>query len=257
MNYGLYIASSGMSAQMARQDVLSNNLANVSTVGFKPDVLALRQREAARAEDGLGSMPSNELLERLGGGVMPFRSRISTAQAPLERTGNPLDVGVEGEGFLLVRAGDGADGIRVTRDGRMAVNGAGELIAASSGMPILGTNDRPIRVDPTQEVTIDADGAVRQGGAAVGRLALVGVAGAERLVKAGDGLLRAPAGEPLRRLESSGRIVQGFVESSGVNAVNAMMAVTSASRAVESNATIIGYINEMMGRAINTFARVA
>lgn len=256
MNYGMYIAASGMSAQMARQDVLSNNLANVGTTGFKPDILAIRGREPARIEDRLPTLPSNALLERLGGGVMPTPTRVNLSQAPLERTGRPLDLGIEGEGFLVVRAGPGAEGIRYTRDGRLALAPDGTLVTASEGNPVLGLNDETIQIDPRQPLRIDADGSVRQGDTEVGRLALVSPAEPDRLIKAGNGQLRPAPGSSAERSAATGRVLQEHLESSGTNSINAMIAVTSASRAVDSNATIIGYINEMMGRAINTLGKV-
>ena len=71
MNYGMQISASGALSGLYRMDVFSNNLANINTTGFMPDVPVIRQRDAAAREDGLGAMPSNELVERLGAGVMP------------------------------------------------------------------------------------------------------------------------------------------------------------------------------------------
>ncbi|MDX2114940.1 MAG: flagellar hook-basal body protein [Planctomycetota bacterium] len=257
MNYGLYISASGMSAQMARQDVLSNNLANVSTTAFKPDTLAIRQREPARIEDGLTFLPSNKLLERLGAGVMPVATRVSTSQGALERTGNALDVGIEGDGFLLVRAAPGPEGLRVTRDGRLTVSSEGRLVTASDGFPVLDASDNPITINPTRPLKIRSDGAVVQDDSEIARLAFVAVPEPERLVKTGSGLMAAPEGQTLQRRPAAGRILQEHLEASATDAVKAMMSVTSASRAVESGATIIGYINEMMGRAINSLGRVS
>lgn len=253
MNYGLHISASGLSAQIARQNVLSNNLANVHTTAFKPDVFALRSRPAARHEDGLGLLPSNALLERLSAGVMPVPTRINLAQGPLERTGNPLDLGIEGPGFFVVRAGPGDDGLRLTRDGRFTLSPDGRLVRSADGLAVLDTSGQPIRVDPSRPVSIGEAGEIRQNGAIVARITLVSVNDPSRLSKAGGGLFRAPVNEALS--PAAGRIVPEFVEASATNAIDAMVAVTSASRAVAENASIITRINEMMGHAVNTLGR--
>lgn len=257
MNYGLYIAASGMSAQMARQDVLSNNLANVSTTAFKPDTLAIRARDTARVEDRLATLPSNLLLERLGAGVMPFQTRVSLSAAPLERTGSPLDLGIDGEGYLLVRVGAGDAGVRLTRDGRLAVSAEGRLVTASDGSPVLDSSNQPITVRADRALIVHPNGVIEQDGSEVATLGFVGVDDSRVLAKDGSGLLRVAGGAGLPVRRATGRIMQEHLESSGTDAVKSMMAVTSASRAVDSNSTIIGYINEMMGRAIGTLGRVA
>ncbi len=257
MNYGLYIAASGLSTQMAKQDSLSNNLANVNTTAYKPDVFAVRERLTARGEDGLGSLPSNDLLEQLGGGVMPVATRLNMAQASLERTGQPLDIAIEGEGFLLVSAGDGDDDVRLTRDGRMTLGPGGRLISATTGLDILDASDSAITLDPTKAVHIRASGSIVQNGSEVAQLALVTVRDPSMLQKAGSGLLRTPAGEALERLPATGRIMQEFLESSGSDPITTMNAISSAGRAVASSTNIISYINGMMDRAINGLGRTS
>lgn len=257
MNYGLYLTASGLSTQMAKQDALSNNLANVNTTAFKPDVFAVRERLSARQEDHLGSLPSNDLLERLGGGVMPVAMRLNMSSGPLERTGQPLDIGIEGEGFLVVSAGEGPEGMHLTRDGRMTLGPDGLLVSATTGLPILDANNQPINIDPTKPVHIRPSGAITQEGSDVAQLALVTVREPTRLQKAGDGLLRAPLGTTLDRLPATGRIMQEFLETSGTDPIMTMNAISSAGRAVANSTNVISYINGMMDRAINGLGRTS
>lgn len=257
MNYGMYISASGMMTQLARQDVISNNLANVSTTAFRPDSVYIRQREGVRAEDGLSFLPSNQLLERLGGGVMPTPTFVGTASGSLETTGRSLDVGIEGEGYLVVQAGEGREGLRLTRDGRLAVRADGTLVTASEGFAIMGQNDRPIRVDPRAEVVIHSDGLVTQRGAAAGRLQLVDTPDPAQLVKTGRNLLRAPDGLDLQRAPAGGVIHQGKLEQSSVNAIDALMDVESAARSAQGHARILGYYDEIMSQAIGRLGRVS
>lgn len=255
MNYGLYMSASGLSTEMARQDALSNNLANVNTTAFKPDIFAVRERLAARQEDGLASLPSNAMLERLGAGVMPVAMRIGMSQGPLERTGSPLDVGIQGEGFLVVRVGAGPEGLRLTRDGRLAIGPNGRLVTAANGHPVLDVNDQPITLDPSRPVHIRSGGAITQDGGVVAQLALSSVRDPSRLQKEGNGLLRAPQGARLDRLPATGRLMQEFLEASGTDAITTMTDISSASRAASSATTVISHINQMMGQAVNTLGR--
>ncbi|NJL35078.1 MAG: hypothetical protein HC893_16000 [Chloroflexaceae bacterium] len=87
MYYGIQLSVSGILTNLYKTDVAANNLANASTTGFKPEVATSKFRESAREEDGLGNYPSNELLERLGGGVHLQRNRTDHSQGGLERTG--------------------------------------------------------------------------------------------------------------------------------------------------------------------------
>lgn len=255
MNYGLYISASGLSTQMAKQDALSNNLANVNTTAFKPDIFAVRERLAARQEDGLGSLPSNEMLERLGGGVMPVAMRLNLTQADLEHTGRPLDVAIEGEGFFLVQAGEGD--VRFTRDGRFTLGARGTLLSATSGFEVLDTGGSPIKLDPTAAVHIRPSGSIVQNGAEVAQLALVTVADPTSLQKAGEGTLRSPQGASAEQLPAIGRIKQEFVESSGSDPIMTLNAITGAGRAVTDATSVISYINGMMDRAISGLGRVS
>lgn len=257
MNYGLYVSASALSTTMAKQDVLANNLANVTTAGFKPDKFAIRQRDVARVEDGLPFLPSNALLERLGAGVMPMPTSVDVTPAALESTSRPLDLAIEGDGFFVVSAGPGSDGLRLTRDGRLAIGPGGTLVTANEGRPVLGDDGGPIAVRTDLPVRVDADGTVSQGNEAVGRLRVVVPPDPRTLVKVGANLLRLPRGEAGALRDAAGAVRQGMVESSGVDAIRAMIGVTNASRSANSLTNMIGYYNDLMGRAINSFARVA
>lgn len=258
MNYGLQISASGALTAMYKQDVLTNNLANGTTVGFKPDVPSVRQRDPARREDGLHFLPSNAMLERLGGGVALERNRVQFTQGALERTNSPLDLAIQGDGFFVVRdeTDSTGDRMRLTRDGRFARDAKGRLVMASGGLPVMDTSNRPIVLSGTGAVTIDADGTVSQGGAAVARIQLAGVSDLQRLDKMGRSLYRAPTGSVVQRRQAEGTLRQGYVESSGVDEVSMMMQITGASREVEANIGMIQQADRLMDRAINQLGRV-
>ncbi|MCA9282095.1 MAG: flagellar hook-basal body protein [Phycisphaeraceae bacterium] len=256
MNYGLYVSASGALTNMARQDVYSNNLANVTTAGFKPDMFSIRTRQAVRQEDNLAMLDSNAMLERLGGGVMPLPTRIDQTPSALEVTGGPLDLGIEGEGFFAVRMGDSDDPIRLTRDGRLTLNASGMLVRATDGAPVLDTGDGEIQLNRDAAVNIASDGTVRQNGAAVAKIGLWSVPNAGAMVREGNGLFRTHGPVSESRTAGTGSIKQGAVEMSGVNPISALMQVTSASRAVQGNLRMISYFDNTMGMAISQLGRV-
>lgn len=257
MNYGLQISASGALTSLYRQDVLTNNLANLETTGFKPDVPATMFRDAARVEDGLAHLPSDALVELLGGGVFAAPNRVAFAQGPLDTTGRELDLAIEGEGFfvLLDESAPGGAGKRLTRDGRFELDSRGRLVAATSGLPVLDASGRPIAVRGEGPVGVAADGTMSQDGVPFARVGVVEARDKGALKKLGDSLFDPGASPALRAVE--GRVRQGVLEGSAVNEVEALMAVTSASRDVQTNIGMITYHDRMMERAINTFARIA
>ena len=148
MNYGLYLSASGALANMYRQDVFANNLANVNTVGFKHDLAAITQRRPEAIEDMHGPDVSQRLLDKLGGGVFAGPQRITFAQGAIEETAGPLDVAITRPGqFFVLQAPQGQEGVRLTRDGRFTIDNQGFLASATNGLRVLGVDENPIRVN--------------------------------------------------------------------------------------------------------------
>ncbi|HYE03373.1 MAG TPA: flagellar hook-basal body complex protein [Phycisphaerales bacterium] len=251
---GLNIAASGLLTSMYRQDVAANNLANLETVGFKPDFASTMSRAGVAEEDGLLSLPRNRLLDRLGAGVLLAPNRVKLAQGSLEETGNQLNVALEGDGFLVARAGEGPDGLRLTRDGRLAVDTSGRLVLATSGLPVLDTAGKPVQVGHAG-FKVESDGAITRDGLALARLRLARVSHPRHLSKLGQGLYAAPDGA-LAPASPATRVVQGAVERSGVDPIAAMMDVTSAASSVTSHSRLVQLYDELMGRTISTLGRV-
>ncbi len=259
MNYGYAIGASGVLAAMHRQDVAANNLANVTTVGFKMDMGRTVPREAARIEDGLYNLPSNKLLERLGAGVLLAPTTTVFKQGEIERTKNPLDVAIRGNGFLAVGTSnaDGNQTVRYTRDGRLTLDPRGRLVSAIDGSPVLDAQSNPIQLNLGQKITIDSQGVISQGGREVASLSLVDFADRSVLRKAGANRFDlVPAAEG-SRIAATGSIVQEAVEGSAVDPIDAMMAVQNAANAVSASLRMMSMHDELTGRAISQLGRVA
>ena len=259
MNYGLYLSAAGALTSMHQQDVLANNLANISTVGFKPDMVYTRQRLPERLESPGTFVDPNRLLERLGGGQFVQPTRVSLRQGTLVQTDNDLDLALEGEGLLVIGGGRSTadEHLRLTRDGRLTINADGELVMAATGMSVLDRNNLPIRLDRSAPVRIDEHGEIMQNGTSVARLRIVATPDAGQLVKAGDNLLRLADGTPMPPGEADGRVRQGYTEASAVDPILTLNAMMNAAKAAQANLKMIQYHDNILGQMCNTFARVA
>ncbi len=259
MNYGLYIATSGMLTNMARLDVASNNLANVNTVAYKPDTVSVAQRDPVTIEDSLPFEDSNRLLEKLGAGPWPMPNAISFAPGAAEITNRDLDVALTGEGFFTLRDG-GPEDYAYTRDGRFTINDESLLVSATSGRPVLAEDGRVIRVDTKRQITIHEDGRIEQDGGQIAQLRVRGISDLAQLMKMGENLYKLDEmltdGNSLETRVSP-IIKQGALEMSGVNAIKATLAVTQASGAVSGATRMIQYFDGFMDSAINTLGRVS
>ncbi|MBX3386227.1 MAG: flagellar hook basal-body protein [Phycisphaeraceae bacterium] len=258
MNHGYTLAASGILTAMHRQDVAANNLANIETPGFKVDLSSTLPRASVRVEDGVWDLPSNRLLERLGAGVLLAPTITAFDQGSLEITSNPLDLAVRGDGFFMVAGRGGANGdVRLTRDGRMTLDATGRLVMSAEGSAVLDVNRRPIQLDPRQRVTVQADGAVMQGGVQAATIGLVDLADRSALKKEGAGLFAfsRPGGSSALR-PASGEVVQSAVERSSTDAIAMMMRVTNAAGATAAAGRMATIHDDLMNRAINSLGRV-
>jgi len=249
MNYGMYLSAAGVQTSLHKQDVYANNLANANTVGFKPDTVVTRERLIERLEDPHLMVSPHWLLEQLGGGQLVEPTRVMLRQGSLVRTGNDLDIALEGNGFLTVRDRQGETAL--TRDGRLTVDDSGLLVMTTTGLPVLNDAGEPITITPDVPLTIDSDGAIRQEDVLVDQLALVQPDDPTALRKQGENLFRLDGNTTT--LPSDVAVRQGFVESSAVDPVKAMMAMTGAAKAVQSNARMMQYHDQTLN---NLFSRV-
>lgn len=255
MNYGLYLSASGALSAMHRLDVAANNLANVSTTAFKPDIAVGAQRDAARIEDGLFHIDSNTLLEQLGGGALSAPTITNFTPAAPEITGNPLDVAILGEGFFAL--GGAEEGLNLSRDGRFTLDERGRLQTATTGLPVLGANDRPIFVDPEIDVEISSRGEVIQNDRVIGRIQIVSVPDRRQLAKAGENLFYATPQVAETRFATGSFVEPGSLESSGVDPIMALKSVTDAGADARNSLRLMEIHDQLMDRAINSFGRVA
>jgi flagellar basal-body rod protein FlgG len=235
MDRGLYIAASGMLAEQARQDQIANDLANASTPGYKAD-------NSSQEEFGqllLENTATGQTIGALGLGARIARTTVDMTPAPLNQTGEPLDLGLDGQGFFAVQT---AAGRRYTRDGQLDVDGSGRL-ETTTGYPLLDTQNQPIKVGSAAGLAISSDGVVSQGGKTI---ATIGVVSLTNPVKQGDTLF---AGTPGARPTGTA-VRQGYLESSGVNATSAMVEMMTSLRTFQSDQQAVQAIDQTLGEGI-------
>ncbi|MCH7571682.1 MAG: flagellar hook-basal body protein [Planctomycetes bacterium] len=263
MNYGLYLSASGALANMFRQDLYANNLANMNTIGFKPDIAVMRHRLPERLESpgtfASSSVDPQLMLERLGGGVFGHPTRISMAQGDLMETGRDLDVALQGEGFLVISPDGDPDeqNLRLTRDGRMTLDAEGRLALSTNGMIVLDVNNLPITLDRSAKIHINEVGDVTQNERVIAKLRITQPQDPSRLRKVGHSLLRLDDNSADALTPAGGRLLQGHLETSATDPIMTLNAMISATKAMQSNATMMQYHDQIIGLTVNTFGRIS
>ena len=245
----------GLSRQVTlerQMDVVANNVANINTNGFKADRSLFEEFLTSRAhEDNFAGRDRRVSFVQDRGTFKDF------AQGASELTKNPLDVAIDGAGFLVVQTPAGE---RYTRDGGLKINNQGQLVN-SSGFPVVGGSG-PIVFQPTdKEITIAADGNVTvvEGTNRVdsvrGKLRVVRFADAQKLVKEGSNLYAAGPGIA-PQADAASKVRQGFVEKSNVNSVLEMSRMIEVTRAYTSISAMLQQQGDMRKSAIEKLADV-
>jgi len=220
MNRGLYVAASGMLAMQARQDQLSNDLANAATPGYKQD----RTAQRAFGELLVRNVAGDQQVGTMAAGVRLEEQTTDLRAAPLRSTDEPLDLGVDGEGYFGVQTDQG---VRYTRNGRFASAADGTLVD-QMGNKVLGRDGKPVK--------LKTDGTVDP--AAVGVFALTDV------VKAGDGNFTGRS-----TAQAAGKVRAGELEGSGVDAARTMVEMMASLRAYEAGQKALTTIDDTLGKA--------
>jgi flagellar basal-body rod protein FlgF len=219
----LWTSMNGADQMMQSQAVAAHNLANASTTGFRADLHAF----SSYLVRGSG-FPTRV-------GVVHQATGFDTREGALQQTGRPLDVAIQGEGYLAVQARDGTEAY--TRAGELRINPDG-LLETAGGLPVLGDGG-PISLPPSSRVEVGTDGTLTvvpeglgpEAAAAVARLKLVRP-DAAGLRKGADGLLRLPEGQTAPA-DADVRVASGALESSNVSIAESMVEMIQISREFE------------------------
>ncbi|RUO42161.1 flagellar basal-body rod protein FlgG [Pseudidiomarina aestuarii] len=252
----LWIAKTGLTGQQQQLDVITNNLANVNTTGFKrsravfEDLLYQNMRQPGAMNNAQDALPSGL---QVGTGVRAAATERLHTQGNLSNTENSNDLAINGKGFFQVLLPDG--NIAYTRDGSFQINQDGQMVTAS-GQPLEPAIFLPANA---LSVTIGEDGivSVKQPGIAqnqqVGQISLATFMNDAGLEAIGGNLYieTASSGAPTEALpgvNGAGRLYQGFVEASNVNVVEEMVNMIQTQRAYEINSRAVQTSDEMLAR---------
>ena len=238
------MSAAGANAQNHRLEVLSHNLANINTPGFKPHLAVLKSRHAEAIEQGDVEALSGTIND-VGGGVAIQPTLTQFSQGALRQTGNRTDFAInDTNSFFVVQRGDAQ---LLTRAGGFLFNNQGNLVT-SHGDQVLSTAGDPIRVAPNLPFEVLDDGTVQQAGERR-TLMLVRPRELGDLSRVGDNLFQSLG--PTDSVPNDQRtVVSGFLEQSSVQPTGAMMELIEASRAYEANVRLIQTQDQAMGNLI-------
>lgn len=235
-------ALSAMSLQMTlmkRMDLIADNIANVSTSGFKSQLMVISLREDA------ADATADTTTEHQVHTVRDVR------EGPMTRTGNPLDLAIQGSGYFAIET---AEGVRYTRNGRFALDQDGRLVTPQ-GHAVLGDDGRPITFTAKEtNIVVDTDGTVRADGGEIGTVGIVQFADEQTLYRVSSGLMATEA-PPIPAVDA--RILQGVVEESNVVAVLEITRMIETMRTFQSAQKMVESEHERLRRAIQTLTQIS
>jgi flagellar basal-body rod protein FlgF len=252
MENALLIGLSRQTALARQLDVVANNIANVNTAGYKADNTLFEEylNTPAHEDNFVGRDRRVSFVQDRG----TFRDMT---QGPVEQTKNPLDVAIDGSGFLAVQTPDGE---RYTRDGNLHINNQGQLVTIA-GNPVLGASGPIVLQQTDHDVNITPDGTITvvEGSGRTdsirGTLRVVSFTDAQKMLKEGLNLYSAgEGGAP--QADTKSRIQQGFIEKSNVNSVVEMSRMMEINRAYTSIATLMQQQGDLQKNAIQALADV-
>lgn len=254
----LNIATTGMLAQQLNVAVISNNVANMGTTGFKrrrtefQDLLYQNYRRVGSPSSDAGTLVPAGV--HLGVGVRPAGNARITSQGALTVTENVLDTAINGRGFYRINLPDG--GTAYTRNGAFQLNSSGQIVT-NDGYLIEGPGTIPqdavdVIINPSGQVWVKLDGAFEPQN--VGRISLFNFVNEPGLEAIGDNLFLASnaSGQAIEGTAGSpsfGSVIQGTIEASNVNIVTEITNLISAQRAYEMNSKLIQAADQMMQTA--------
>lgn len=251
---GLYTAATGMNAQSKKMDVISNDLANVNTTGYKKDdvvMSAFGEVMLSKLGGGQSTGPDGP-IGKVSLGVRVDEVYTHFAQGSLIKTTGIADIAIQGDGFFVV---DTPAGEAYTRDGKFSITADGELVT-QEGYAVRGENG-PIELgeaflDQGGELHFSENGQVMVNGELIDTLDIAVFADKRSLKKIDNNLLQSDS----ERIPFEGKLMEGFLEASNVNPVTAMVDMITVSRAYEASQKLIQIHDNLLGKAVNEIARV-
>jgi flagellar basal-body rod protein FlgF len=228
----------GLFRQERRYELISNNLSNALTPGFKKDVPIFHEVFSEALHPSLSTLSMDSEF-----------SQTLLQQGEIQSTRNPLDLAIEGEGFFKVKT---PEGVRYTRNGNFRLTREGVLVQ-SNGFPVLSRNGEITL--PGGQIAVEKDGAIKVNGADRDKLALVTFADLKGLRKEGKTLFKLEGEQEEKEAEGAG-VIQGALEGSNVNAMEEMVQMIDSLRTFEACYKIVQVQDELNAKSVNELAKV-
>ena len=259
---GLYTAWTGMINEMNRMDVITNNLANADTNGYKKEGATAESFEsklAMRIKDSSVPTWRARSLGDINMGVKIGETYTNYTQGSFKVTDNKYDCAIDGNGFFAISFTDkaGNTSVKYTRDGAFTISADG-FLRTKDGDYVLSQNgalngdpaaNNYIQLDPNQDFRIDKAGFIYQNDQLVGQLGLVDFEDYNFLSKYGENMYGL--GDGGQAIAAEGSIEQGNIEASNVKVVDEMVTMITIARAYESNQKMIQTFDSMLDKAVN------
>jgi flagellar basal-body rod protein FlgG len=254
---GLYTAWTGMVNEQKRLDVVSNNMANSDSIGYKDERVssqAFNQVLAIKIRDGSAAY-HNESIGKMSLGVKVGEVYTDYSQGSVRETGGTYDLALSGNGFFTVNVTDksGETHTRYTRNGQFHLTKDGLLVDAD-GNAVQGQGG-DINIDPSaKSVTISADGTITADGKVIDTLKIVDFEDYDYLEKYGDTMYEPVDGATTK--DAAAEVLQGYTEQSNVNVVKEMVDMITITRAYEANQKLIKSYDSMLDSAVNQVGKL-
>ncbi|HIJ80667.1 MAG TPA: flagellar basal-body rod protein FlgF [Desulfuromonadales bacterium] len=245
MNSGMYAAVSGSLASMKRLDIISNNLANANTIGFKKDRISFEGLLASATPQP--QVPQSTTADPI---LQKENVFIDFASGMSRQTGNPLDVSLDGDGFFAVTT---PDGTAYTRQGNFRLSADGTLVT-QDGLPLQAQGGGNVRIQGSR-VEIDGKGAIMVDGTAVGALNVVDFQKPYNLTKTANALF-VPVNPQEATQPGTAAVQQAHLEGSNVESISEMIQMIETNRYFEACSKVIKGYDDMATKAANEIGRV-
>ncbi|MBS4195833.1 flagellar hook-basal body protein [Lederbergia citri] len=252
---GFYTAASGMYAQQRKTDLLTNNMANINTPGFKEDTSTIRAFPEMLLQRIEAGKAKSETVGPINTGVYMQETLPRFIQGDLRQTDIGTDLALtdlEGTPVFFIVEENGQT--KYTRNGRFTLDAEG-LLTTTEGFSVLDVNGNQIRLN-SDRFKVTSNGIIEENGAQVARLGIAAAENPEALIKEGNGLYRTENNGQLPNVDGTFSISQGFIEASNVDPTRAMADMLTAYRAFEANQKILQAYDRSMEKAVNEIGRV-
>lgn len=255
---GLYTAYTGLKNDQNRMDIMTNNLANASTVGFKKEgstsqsfdsILAYKLKDVSV---GLGTAQN---IGHNNPGVKIGENYTDYTQGSYRVTGNTFDLALDGDGFFAIEYTNkaGETSTMYTRAGSFTLNSEGYLVT-NDGDYVLDTNSRRIKLDPLTDADIDTDGTINQNGVRIAQIQVTDFEDYDYLERFGETYFRPIEGA--KTTSSTAKINSGYLEMANVQVVSEMVNMITITRQYESNQKIMQTYDRSLDIAVNDLGKI-